>query len=132
MPMDGRYFLLMCFFYLVTIAIETPVLVVGLSRRHPVINRIFAGVWLSACTYPFVWIIFPLLIDRHAHETLYMVVAESFAPLAECLLFWIAFGNAQPRTQANFWRDMVAIVVANLASFGGGLLLLRWGWWPDL
>jgi hypothetical protein len=34
-----------------------------------------------------------------------------FAPVAECALFWLAFGK-----EAR-WRDFVAIVVANLASF---------------
>jgi hypothetical protein len=115
----------MCFFYVITIAIETPILVAGLSRRHPVMNRIFAGVWLTACTYPFVWIVFPLLIDRKTNGTLYMIVAETFAPVAECLLFWVAFGNAQPRTRANFVRDMAVVILANLASFGAGLLIDR-------
>lgn len=129
MPIDGRYLLTMCFFYVVTIAVETPVLIALLSRRHPVRNRLFAGVWLTACTYPFVWLVFPSLIDINEQRTLYLIVAETFAPAAECLLFWVAFGNAQPRTRANFWRDMAAIVVANLASFGVGVLVQRMDFW---
>jgi hypothetical protein len=123
--MDGPYLLWMCFFYVVTIAIETPILMAGLSRRHPMMNRVFAGVWLSACTYPFVWIVFPLLIDTQNQKALYLAVAETFAPVAECLLFWVAFGNAQPRTRANFRRDMAVIILANLASFGVGLVITR-------
>jgi hypothetical protein len=116
----GQYLLLMSVCYLVTIAIETPILAVGLSRRHPMQHRLFAGVWLTACTYPVVWLVFPELIDSFRHPVLYLAVAETFAPAAECLLFWLAFGKAEPRTRAALIRDMAAVVAANLASFGAG------------
>ncbi len=126
---QGHYLLLMCFFYAFTIAVEAPILMAGLSRRHPMRHRIFAGVWLTACTYPFVWLVFPALIDRRVHETLYLAVAETFAPAAECLLFWLAFGKAEPRTRRAFWQDMIVIAAANLASFGAGLLTQHWEVW---
>ena len=78
--------------YLFTIAIETPVLVVGLSRRHPLSHRLFAGAWLTACTYPVVILVLPMLFDPGEQRGLYLAVAETFAPVAECLLFWAAFG----------------------------------------
>ena len=40
-----------------------------------------------------------------------ILVAEVFALLAECVLFWLAFGR-----EAR-WRDFGAIVIANIASF---------------
>ena len=42
------------FGYLLTIAIETPILLFGLSPHHPKRRRLLAGVWLTACTYPIV------------------------------------------------------------------------------
>lgn len=96
--------------YLLTIAVETPILFVGLSARHSKLRRAFAGVWLTACTYPIVVLVLPLLLVERSW-TLYIVVAETFAPLMECLLFWFAFGGETK------WRDYVAIVIANLASF---------------
>lgn len=123
MNVDGRLFVLMCIFYLITVAVELPVLLVGLSRRHPLRHRLFAGFWLTACTYPIVWLVLPAVIDRRDYNTLYLAVAETFAPLAECVLFWLMFGKAEPRTSRNFGRDMIAIVVANLASFGIGVLI---------
>jgi hypothetical protein len=121
--MDGRYLPLMGIFYLFSIAIEAPILMVGLSRRHPMRHRVFAGFWLTACTYPFVWLVFPALIEN---RNLYLWVAETFAPLGGCRLFWLAFGRAEPRTRAAFWQDMVAITIANLASFGLGVLAQDW------
>jgi hypothetical protein len=117
------YLLLMCVNYLLTIAVEAPILMLGLSRRHPMRHRIFAGVWLTACTYPFVWLVFPWLIDRQKHNALYLTVAETFAPVAECLLFYLAFGQAEPRTRRAFWQDMRVITIANLASFGMGMVI---------
>jgi len=34
--------------YLFSVLIETPVLLVGLSPRHPYGRRLFAGLWLTA------------------------------------------------------------------------------------
>jgi hypothetical protein len=48
----------------------------------------------------------------------YLVIAETFAPVAECLLFWLAFGK-----EAR-WRDFAVIAVANLASFLAGEVIL--------
>ena len=123
---NGQYLQQMCFWYGVTIAIEATVLLFALSRRHPVRHRLFAGVWLTACTYPIVWLVFPHLFDPNTQRALYTFVAETFAPVAECFLFWLAFGNADPRTRKSFIQDMAAIVAANLASFlfGGWLQVL--------
>jgi len=111
--------------YLVTILIETPILVVGLSRRHPLKRKILAGVWLTACTYPIVVLVLPLLFESRFN---YLVVAETFAPVAECILFWLAFGENRDTRNRSMWRDFAAIVVANLASFTAGEVLnfVRW------
>ena len=96
--------------YLFTIAIETPILFFGLSAHHSKLRKVAAGVWLTACTYPIVTLVLPLLLWNHS-RAMFLVVAEVFAPVAECLLFWLAFGR-----EAR-WRDFGAIVIANLASF---------------
>lgn len=106
--------------YLFTILIETPVLVVGLSRRHSLRDRLFAGVWLTACTYPIVVLVLPLLIDPRENRTLYLWVAETFAPVAECVLFWLAFGKREEWLKRSMFRDLGVVVLANLASFGLG------------
>jgi hypothetical protein len=119
---NDRYLLQMAVAYLFTISIEAPVVLVALSRRHPVRHRLFAGVWLTACTYPVVWLVIPQFIDRGAERGLYLAVAETFAPVGECLLFWLAFGKSEPRSRGALPRDFAAIVVANLLSFGLGEL----------
>jgi hypothetical protein len=115
--------------YLFSILIETPVLLVGLSRRHSLGVRLFAGVWLTACTYPIVILVLPLLIDSREQRFWYLLVAETFAPVAECALFWLAFGRKEERWKPSMWQDLVTITVANLASF---LLGEFWpeGLWP--
>ena len=96
--------------YLFTIAIEIPILFFGLSSHHSKLRRVGAGVWLTACTYPIVTLVLPLILVNES-RAFYLLVAETFAPLAECLLFWLAFGK-----EAR-WRDFGVIVIANLASF---------------
>ena len=102
--------------YLLTIAIETPILFIGLSPHHSKLRRILAGLWLTACTYPIVTLVLPLLLVEHS-RAFYLLIAEVFAPVAECLLFWLAFGKEAK------WRDFAVIVVANVASFLVGELI---------
>jgi hypothetical protein len=106
--------------YALTVLIETPLLFLGLSRHHPCAVRLFAGPWLTACTYPVVWFILPAFFDMSTERILFLAVAETFAPAAECLLFSLAVD-----WQRTTWRDWAVIVLANLTSFGLGELL----WW---
>ena len=115
------------FGYLLTIAIETPILLIGLSSRHPKSRRLLAGIWLTACTYPIVVIVLPLLLANYS-RAVFLSVAETFAPVMECLLFWLAFGTRDDLGRRSMWRDFAAIVVANLASFLIGELLNAWNW----
>ena len=105
--------------YLLTIAIEIPILWLGLSPSHPRDRRLIAGCWLTACTYPIVILVLPWVGGARWGYMAYLAVAETFAPLAECLLFRAAFPIPSRRTAAL--RDMAAIVAANIASFVVGL-----------
>jgi hypothetical protein len=113
--------------YLFTILIETPILLLGLSRRHSFKQKLFAGVWLTACTYPIVVLVMPLIF-ANSSRTIYLIVAETFAPLAECVLFWLAYGKAEELGKRSMWQDLATIVIANLASFLGGEVLNAYGW----
>jgi len=110
--------------YLLTIAIETPILFFALSPRHPKRHRLIAGLWLTACTYPIVTLVLPLLLENYSRGV-YLLVAETFAPVAECILFWLAFGSAAEVGKGSMWRDFAAIVAANLASFVAGEIMYR-------
>lgn len=102
--------------YTLSVLVEIPVLLIGLSRQHSLRARIFAGLWLTACTYPIVILTLPPITGRF-----YIPIAETFAPIAECILFATLFREWN-------WRDMAAIVAANLASFAFGELIM--GWFP--
>lgn len=115
--MSSDYFLAMLVGYLFTITIEATVLVLLLSRRHPLRVKLFAGVWLTACTYPVVWLVLPGLFESRG---LYLLVAETFAPVAECALFWFAFIRGRAPNRKATYRDLAAITLANLCSFGLG------------
>ena len=128
-PSDLWHFLLIG--YPVTILIETPILLIGLSQRHSIKRRLFAGIWLTACTYPIVVLVMPLIF-ANTSRAIYLVVAETFAPVAECILFWLAYGKAEELGSRSMWQDFGAIVVANLASFLGGEVLNAYGWFGFL
>jgi len=113
--------------YLLSILIETPILLAGLSARHPLRRKLFAGVWLTACTYPIVVLVLPMLLVSWSRAG-YLFVAETFAPVAECLLFWLAFGQKEEAGKSSMWRDFGAILIANLASFLAGEVLNAYGW----
>ena len=113
--------------YPFTILIETPILLIGLSKRHSFKQKLFAGVWLTACTYPIVVLVLPLIL-ANVSRTVYLSVAETFAPVAECVLFWLAYGKAEELGTRSMWQDFATIVIANLASFIGGEILTAYGW----
>ena len=114
--------------FVATVLIETPVLLVGLAPQHPLVRKLFAGIWLTACTYPVVILALSVLIGSDEHRTAYLLVAETFAPLTECLLFAAAFHGRITESKCSRWRDYLAIVLANLASFGMGPWLLSFLW----
>ncbi len=124
---DAQYLLLMFAGYLLTITVETAVLLALLSRRHPVRVRLFAGVWLTACTYPVVWLVIPQFYDPGTERGLYLLIAETFAPAAECVLFWFTFIRRLPPDRRAMLRDLATITLANLCSFGVGELLVATG-----
>lgn len=111
-------------YYLLTVAVELPILWFTLSKRHPARVKVFAGFWLTACTYPLLWLVLPPFFDT---RWLYLLVGETVVPVVECGLFWVAFirGRYPPDRRAST-RDLLAILVANLSSFGFGLLLEVW------
>lgn len=114
--------------YFLTVSMEIPVLLAGLSRRHTASQRLFAGFWLTACTYPIVWLVLPPLFESRMW---YLMVAETFAPLGECLLFQFTLGRTNPASRRDTIQDMMTITVANLISFGLGELFNRnvgWAW----
>ena len=113
--------------YVFTILIETPVLLVGLSPKVSLQQKLWCGVWLTACTYPIVILVLPAIFFGQS-RALYLLVAETFAPVGECFLFWLAFRGKNLLELSDWIRCFVAIVIANLASFGFGEVMNRFGW----
>jgi len=128
--------------YTFTVLVETPILLLLLSRRHPLSRRLFAGFWLTLCTYPIVVLVLPAafglatpdpsLGDLEFRRIAYLVVAETFAPVAECVLFYVAFHSEPGVTRGEMARDFAAIVLANLASFGLGELIYATDWFQNV
>ena len=113
--------------YLLTILIETPILLLGLSTKLSLKQKLWCGVWLTACTYPIVVLVLPAIFFGQS-RVLYLAVAETFAPVGECLLFWLAFRGKNLLDSSDWIRCFVAIVIANLASFGLGEVMNHYGW----
>ncbi len=113
--------------YLFTIAIETPVLLFGLSKKIPVRQRLWLGVWLTACTYPIVVLVLPALLFN-VNRAGYLFIAETFAPVGECALFWFAYRKPTILTTTDWIRCLIVIIIANLASFGAGEILNYYAW----
>jgi hypothetical protein len=113
--------------YLITILIETPILFAGLSPRLSVRQKLLCGIWLTACTYPIVVLVLPALFFGEPRWQ-YLAVAETFAPLGECIIFWLAFRSKHLLQPGDWIRSFIAIVIANLASFGVGEILNHFSW----
>jgi len=113
--------------YLLTILVETPILVVGLSQKVTLKQKILCGIWLSACTYPIVILVMPMLFTDWQRWQ-YLSVAEVFAPVAECALFWLVFRGSRILNYRDWVECFIAIVIANLASFGVGEIFNYYSW----
>ncbi len=113
--------LFLLFGYLATVAIELPILYLGLSPSHSRSERVQAGFMLTAFTYPVVVLVLPATILPSFGRAAYLLVAETFAPLAEVLFFRFI-------TNQRCWvkpdRDAWTIVAANLLSFALGAAFL--------
>jgi hypothetical protein len=126
LPMRDLFFFLP-FGYIFTILIETPVLLFAMSRKVAMRQRLWLGVWLTACTYPIVILFLPAIFYGSS-RALYLLVAETFAPVAECALFWLAYRSRQDFAVRDWIQCFIAITVANLASFGLGEVLNYFQW----
>ena len=79
--------------YVASVLVELPVLWFGLATCHPRRTRLLAAFWLTACTYPIVVLVLPLALPEATPRWQYLAITETFAPVAECLLFWLAWGG---------------------------------------
>src|SRR5688572_11922863 len=86
----GELWLFLPFGYLLTILIEAPILYFGLPDKLTTRQKLLCGIWLTACTYPIVVLVLPAIFYG-APRWQFLTVAEIFAPVAECLIFWLAF-----------------------------------------
>jgi len=122
----------LCVGYTLGVMLETPVLALGLSACHSLKSRVQAGLLLTLCTYPFVIVVMPRLINPDLHKALYLAVTETLVPIAECAVFWFVFhrklmANASTALkQSVIIRDFAVIIAANLFSFGVGELIAYW------
>ncbi|BCS32320.1 hypothetical protein TBR22_A15300 [Luteitalea sp. TBR-22] len=99
--------------YVVTLAIEAPILSLGLSRPVVGWQRLAVAAWLTAVTYPVVVVALPLALPASTPWLAYFLIAETFAIVTECLLFRLAWRGT--------WRDVGVVALANLVSATVGL-----------
>ena len=123
----NRLWLFLPIGYLITILIETPVLLFGLSPKLSFKQKFLCGIWLTACTYPIVVLVLPAILQDYS-RTLYLITAEIFAPAGECFFFWLAFRGKNILNKTDWIRCFIAIILANLASFGIGEIINYYEW----
>lgn len=109
------------FGYVLTVLLEAPILLFGLASRHSWRTRLISALWLTACTYPIVVLVLPLVVASKFGYGAYLTIAETFAPAAESVLFIFVFDRHASR--GDVVRDVATIIAANLCSFGVGWAL---------
>lgn len=97
--------------YLITILLETPVVVRMLRGRTEVRTALELSVLASSLTHPLLWFAWRPVIDDY---TTYVVTGEALVVLAETCVY----------RKVTTWRYAFAVsLVANATSWGLGLLL---------
>jgi hypothetical protein len=107
--------------YLLTVLIESPFLWLFLPRLSYG-QRFWFGLWLTACTYPIVVLVLPTVMQGFSRGA-YLLLAESFAPLAECLLFWVYLRGNCEFARRDWLLSFATITIANVTSFAVGEIL---------
>lgn len=114
--------------YAATVMVELPLLLLLLPRSLGFKAKAACGFWLTACTYPVVVLVLPALMADFSREA-YLLVAETFAPAAECVLFWLAFRGRDLLGSRAWVRSFLAVIFANLASFLLGEVMNAYVWY---
>ena len=78
---------------------------------------VFTGIVCSFATLPYVWFIFPYLIEN---QTLYVITAELFAVVVETIIYYYVFKYTHKLSLKN---SFVLSFLCNLASFLVGVLI---------
>ena len=115
------------FGYLLTVMVESPVLWMFLPKLT-LMQRVWNCIWLTACTYPIVVLVLPALMTEFSRGT-YLLVAETFAPAAECWVFWFARHGTREFERWDWMISFATITAANLASFAVGEILWTSGFY---
>jgi hypothetical protein len=76
--------------YLITILVETPILLVVFLQKSHSSKNCYAAFWLTACTYPIVVLVLPAIFFDQS-RALYLTVAETFAPSESASCFGLRF-----------------------------------------
>lgn len=106
--------------FVLFIGIESSILIACLRKQYAKTQLIFAGVWLTFCTYPVINLLLATLLG---HTPFYYAISALMAPLVEFILFWIAFESDRRFFDARLLHALFAIATANIASFTCGLIL---------
>ena len=117
----SELFLFFLLGYIATVVIEVPVLMTGLASKHSLWEKFMCGLLLTAFTYPIVVLVLPATVLPRWGQIMYLVIAETYAPLAE-VLFFRFMTNQQLLAMPD--RDAVVITIANLLSFALGAAFL--------
>lgn len=110
---------------LFTVIVETAVIFFLLryvfeDKKTPTSRIIFAGIFASFATIPYVWFVFPVLINWSA--TVGLISSETFAFVVEAIFYRIVLN-------ISLSRAITISFIANLASFLLGRLLRGAGIW---
>ncbi|HAA02715.1 MAG TPA: hypothetical protein DCE18_05010 [Syntrophobacteraceae bacterium] len=102
---------------LVTISVETPLLVAGIrlvfKQSSPSLPRILlAGCFASSWSLPYLWFLVPRLVSGKA----YIPVGESLVILGEAIVFQLVF-------ELRFTQCLILSALCNLASTLTGVAL---------
>ena len=105
--------------FILTIAVELPIVIVLLRDAEPSLVRLGAGiVYANLATHLAVWYVLTQLFELGTAG--YLLAAEGWAVAAEALFYLLVLRDVSPR------RAVVAAVVANTASFAVGRLGGAW------